>query len=143
MTLPTVRGKISVSGSRTVLRGRLFLLVEVDLGLKGCRVDGYTDDGVWLSDNRGRRDTLVSFPWLRERTVWLASVVGKRTLRIVFQRKVARPGRSCICPRGCDCASPDTNPAYVSNACPVHNERPAAVSGCPAREHRNGAAGPA
>jgi hypothetical protein len=27
----------------------------------------------------------------------------------------------CICPRECDCQSPDTEPALVSNTCPEHN----------------------
>jgi hypothetical protein len=41
----------------------------------------------------------------------------------------------CICPLKCDCQSPDTNPAMVSNACPEHNLYPLPVKECPAKEH--------
>lgn len=47
---------------------------------------------------------------------------------------------TCICPLRCDCQSPDTNPALVSDNCPVHNFRPDPYPDCPAEVHRNGAA---
>lgn len=37
----------------------------------------------------------------------------------------------CVCPTRCDCQSPDTEPAGVSNSCPVHNLKPSPVEGYP------------
>lgn len=45
----------------------------------------------------------------------------------------------CVCPSECDCQSPDTEPALVSNHCPVHNLYPLRIGECEADRHRNGA----
>jgi hypothetical protein len=37
----------------------------------------------------------------------------------------------CICTKVCDCQSPQTNPAMVSNECPVHNDDPDPNPECP------------
>jgi hypothetical protein len=43
----------------------------------------------------------------------------------------------CICPRDCDCFSPDSG--LMSNFCPEHNTIPYRVPECTAKRHRNGA----
>lgn len=42
----------------------------------------------------------------------------------------------CACPDVCDCQSPDTEPALVSNECPEHNMDPRPASGCPVHDPR-------
>lgn len=54
---------------------------------------------------------------------------------LVVLESIARaeaPEGECICPSDCDCEAPDANPAKVSEHCPVHNEYPKPVEGCPA-----------
>ncbi len=41
----------------------------------------------------------------------------------------------CICTRVCDCQSPDTNPAGVSNECPEHNMMPYPNPSCEVNLH--------
>lgn len=38
---------------------------------------------------------------------------------------------ACTCPKVCDCESPETEPALVSNLCPVHNLHPDPDDECP------------
>lgn len=45
---------------------------------------------------------------------------------------------SCMCPLECDCENPepeDGGVAYVSNGCPIHNERPYPNPECRAHTH--------
>ena len=42
----------------------------------------------------------------------------------------------CICTHICDCQSPDSNPAMVSNECPIHNDDPDPSPECPV--HKEG-----
>lgn len=45
--------------------------------------------------------------------------------------------QKCICPKECDCQHPPTKDNehegvhHISNYCPVHNENPYYIEGCP------------